>query len=442
MTDSNRKPKLMSNWSNNQTPRHNSVDSSNTDPNHEEMLEPVPVSELRQGELYIIKIKLIAIGLFQGWDDDMCCFFLLRTDRLEELRWSEARYSKKYLPENFDVYHAFDYAGNPPIHLWTRHLKAVIPINWFNIFEEARHMQRQWNLSYWEPHPVEEVLETIEEKNTVDDSSSENIHEDTTEIDESTVDVEDVKSGIQSNKSGIQSNKSGIQSNKSGIQSDKSNIEVNKSMVTKPMAVTKVTTAVVAQRHQTYPIMQSTNHPYRYTASQKIEKPAEIPTQAMAIKQSYTNRGMTNANQEQEIDQKSTDGKNDSALKSPKTPEIKTRRSFPFFTKKKKSVKSKSPIESENSSLKNTKRKSLPPSLHKKEEVAVTETPSLPSSSEYNMKKDEPITPAEDATVPPSKYDLFDLDSYFDMQATFAFLNDTTVKSDMSALNYNSVSTK
>ncbi|PHZ11475.1 uncharacterized protein RHIMIDRAFT_257763 [Rhizopus microsporus ATCC 52813] len=61
-------------------------------------------------------------------------------------RWCEAR----YLPNNFDAYYAFDHAGNPPIHLWTKQLKTAIPYNWFSIFEEAKRMQRWWIQSYFE----------------------------------------------------------------------------------------------------------------------------------------------------------------------------------------------------------------------------------------------------------------------------------------------------
>jgi hypothetical protein len=56
------------------------------------------------------------------------------------MRWSQAR----YLPGDFDAFDAFDEAGNPPVHLWTRYLRVEVPINWFAIFEEARRKQREW----------------------------------------------------------------------------------------------------------------------------------------------------------------------------------------------------------------------------------------------------------------------------------------------------------
>ncbi|KAG1051630.1 hypothetical protein G6F43_006173 [Rhizopus delemar] len=76
-----------------------------------------------------------------------CLEYRIRTDLADPLRWSEAR----YLPNNFDAYYAFDEAGNPPIHLWTKQLKATMPSNWFSIFEEAKMMQKQWHMSYSQP---------------------------------------------------------------------------------------------------------------------------------------------------------------------------------------------------------------------------------------------------------------------------------------------------
>ncbi|CAO3625875.1 unnamed protein product [Cunninghamella blakesleeana] len=69
----------------------------------------------------------------------MCCFAVLRSENTP-MRWSHAR----YLPGDFDAFDAFDEAGNPPVHLWTRYLRVDVPINWFAIFEEARRKQREW----------------------------------------------------------------------------------------------------------------------------------------------------------------------------------------------------------------------------------------------------------------------------------------------------------
>ncbi|ORZ15617.1 hypothetical protein BCR42DRAFT_491663 [Absidia repens] len=100
-------------------------------------LQPLDHEDLKQGALYIIKIHHVSVGLFQGWNDDMCCFAVLRSENIP-MRWSQAR----YLPGDYDAYDAFDEAGNPPVHLWTRYLRVEVPINWFAIFEEARRKQR------------------------------------------------------------------------------------------------------------------------------------------------------------------------------------------------------------------------------------------------------------------------------------------------------------
>jgi hypothetical protein len=42
------------------------------------------------------------------------------------------------------MYDAFDECGNPPIHLWSRHLRVSVPTNWFAMFEEAKRRQRDW----------------------------------------------------------------------------------------------------------------------------------------------------------------------------------------------------------------------------------------------------------------------------------------------------------
>ncbi|KAI9312790.1 hypothetical protein BX666DRAFT_767885 [Dichotomocladium elegans] len=53
-------------------------------------LQSIDHDDLRQGSLYIIKIRNVALSLFEGWDDDMCCFAILRSDSTP-MRWSEAR---------------------------------------------------------------------------------------------------------------------------------------------------------------------------------------------------------------------------------------------------------------------------------------------------------------------------------------------------------------
>ncbi|KAG2229357.1 hypothetical protein INT48_004064, partial [Thamnidium elegans] len=103
--------------------------------------------QLQQGALYIIKIKQVSLAMFEGWNDDMCCFSILRSE-VEPLRWSDAR----QLPGDFDIYDAFDECGNPPIHLWSKYLKVLVPRNWFCMFEEAKRRQRDWHMRQQQQH--------------------------------------------------------------------------------------------------------------------------------------------------------------------------------------------------------------------------------------------------------------------------------------------------
>ncbi|RUS34670.1 hypothetical protein BC938DRAFT_479190 [Jimgerdemannia flammicorona] len=105
------------------------------------MKEAVPLEpeDLQQGKLYLLKINSVKLALFEGWNDDMCCFNLLREDAVP-MRWSEAR----YLPGDFSAFDAFDSTGNPSIEMWRKSLRYPVPQNWFGMFEEARRKQRVW----------------------------------------------------------------------------------------------------------------------------------------------------------------------------------------------------------------------------------------------------------------------------------------------------------
>ncbi|RUP46164.1 hypothetical protein BC936DRAFT_147274 [Jimgerdemannia flammicorona] len=111
-------------------------DKKNKPPKDPLSLDP---DSLQQGELYICKIKLVKLALFEGWNDDMCCFSLLREESTP-MRWSEAR----YLPGEFSAFEAFDPMGNPKLSLWENMHKPRISGNWFEKFEEARRKQRVW----------------------------------------------------------------------------------------------------------------------------------------------------------------------------------------------------------------------------------------------------------------------------------------------------------
>jgi len=102
-------------------------------------LKELKAQELKQGSVYILKMDSAKIALFEGWNDELCTFSILRNE-MNPMRWSEAR----FLPEGFSAFAAFDLHGNPPITDWKKILKAKIPLNWFEMFEDARRRQRDW----------------------------------------------------------------------------------------------------------------------------------------------------------------------------------------------------------------------------------------------------------------------------------------------------------
>lgn len=66
MADKNRKStQFIPGWPTSHAPK-NTTESVKTSSVHEEALDLVQINELQQGQLYIVKIKLIAIALFQG----------------------------------------------------------------------------------------------------------------------------------------------------------------------------------------------------------------------------------------------------------------------------------------------------------------------------------------------------------------------------------------
>lgn len=78
--------KFIPNWPNNHAPQQHQIkhnhpsksESTNSPASvHEESLDLVSTNDLQQGELYIIKIKLIAIALFQGKNTLQLFFFFL-----------------------------------------------------------------------------------------------------------------------------------------------------------------------------------------------------------------------------------------------------------------------------------------------------------------------------------------------------------------------------
>ncbi|GAA5803403.1 hypothetical protein HPULCUR_008883 [Helicostylum pulchrum] len=416
MADKNRKStQFIPGWPTSHAPK-NTTESVKTSSVHEEALDLVPINELQQGQLYIVKIKLIAIALFQGWDDEMCCFSILRTDLLEDLRWSEAR----YLPENFDAYLAFDYAGNPPIHLWTKHLRAVIPINWFNIFEEARHMQRQWNVSYWDAPAVESAKPFYSLTDTPVTEEEEATNQDQiTELD----DEDDEEDVIQ-------------EGTVIGTEMTQKETKYYSPQISRVLPSEPPTSSIV-------PIDTTTT-----------------TTPAMRLQKQYNNKNLVTQQpkndlnkieqrkqqQQQQINEDTVDSV--PAIINNNRPEVKQRRSFTsFFLKKKKSKKSINSNE-DASSKKEMKRKSAPPtpSIDPKHHFKISETdlnqkfkqeivkeqmtPELTASSNSSTKNQVSSSSSPTVIKTPKngevdKLELFDIDSYFDMQATFAFLNNS-----------------
>lgn len=117
-----------------------SVDSPAPGP----MINQLDTDSLRQGQLYLIRVRMVKLALFEGWNDDSCLVFSILRDEHTPMRWSEG----KYLAGDFDVYEAFDSDGNPPIWIWRKFLNTDIPKNWFFMFEEARRRQSDWNAVY------------------------------------------------------------------------------------------------------------------------------------------------------------------------------------------------------------------------------------------------------------------------------------------------------
>lgn len=288
--------------------------------------------------------------------------------------------ANRYLPENFDAYLAFDYAGNPPIHLWTKQLRAVIPINWFNIFEEARHMQRQWNVSYWDP-TNNNVVEQPHYYSLTDNPTIQEIDDDIEEEDEYKSDTTEL-----------------IEPNTVPDPSLPTSLAANSSLLLTESPITHYSLSPV------------------------------IPTPAMRLQKQYklevTQQQQKQQHQEAPVHAKEepVKQKNDQQKK----PEMKQRRSFSsFFLKKKKSKKSLRDEDQKRSSapptpLVNITAYQLKPTTNEKqqsetsnEETSSTSSPVLKTPKNNDIDHDT------------KKVELLDIDSYFDMQATFAFLNNS-----------------
>jgi len=116
-------------------------------------INQLDTDSLRQGQLYLIRVRMVKLALFEGWNDDSCLVFSILRDEHTPMRWSEG----KYLAGDFDIYEAFDSNGNPPVWIWKDFLGTEIPKNWFNMFEEARRRQSDWNAVYGDDNKDNEL---------------------------------------------------------------------------------------------------------------------------------------------------------------------------------------------------------------------------------------------------------------------------------------------
>lgn len=365
----------------------------------------------------------------------------------------------RYLPENFDAYLAFDYAGNPPIHLWTKQLRAVIPINWFNIFEEARHMQRQWNVSYWDqPAQIENVLseQTITEEEKLED---ENQNGETTKfynltdspVPEQQGNNSDIHGGEEEEQAFSENSRNHDEEEYNGTVVEVAPKEIQYSCspqsaqkITSHRSVSESPTARgVAQSSLVDATTPAMRFQKQYNVAQQQQKQIDAPpTPLTTTKSSPTTAAAA-------------------TTKTEKRPQIKQRRSFTSFFLRKKKSKSFSE-ESDSSKKEASKRKSAPPTPaidekyfkgkandNRKSIVDTKVVPAPPlttsnsSSSSVGEEDSNRLSSPDEAKTPKNelastaitttataadKYELFDIDSYFDMQATFAFLNSTTDK--------------
>lgn len=372
------------------------------------------------------------------------------------------------MPNNFDAYLAFDYAGNPPIHLWTKQLRAAIPINWFNIFEEARHMQRRWNISYWDPEPNAVMW--------IDNNQQQPVN--VNGYDDGYLEIRELTEYEQQFDSEEDNDEQSNTAETSLALNDDEN------MVPQP-SITKIITPKKNLLLSELPteLDPSLAHPI-------LSPVPKFTTPAMRLQNQYT-RSTSDVPQQQQQQQSTIEekqslpvtkletkpSKSDNTqrtITTPTRPEVRQRRSFSsFFLKKKKSKKSLNED-------KPSKRKSTPPDVptaevstkqHQSNQHSNPSTIEIPVRRKSNsFVKNQNIevfesvqsdnsdtsdklasslssptikTPKNDAIdiATTNKIELFDMESYFDMQATFAFLNDTSTDG-FSLMNLSNTTTK
>jgi len=117
------------------------------------ILNMLDVDSLRQGQLYLLRSRMVKLALFEGWNDDACLVFSVLREEANPMCWSEV----KYLAGDFDAFEAFGPDGNPPIWNWKLALGTNLPHHWFRMFEEARRRQSDWNAVYGEDSAENEL---------------------------------------------------------------------------------------------------------------------------------------------------------------------------------------------------------------------------------------------------------------------------------------------
>ncbi|KAI8066195.1 uncharacterized protein B0P05DRAFT_553326 [Gilbertella persicaria] len=250
-----------------------------------------------------------------------------------------------------------------------------MPFNWFSMFEEARQWQKQWHLDYWPSEVMDNIPPPPLEETNTSDHETPSTHQ---------LDADD-------------------------IHQDRPE-EQNKP--TPAMELQKQYRAALEVTQQK--LEQSTIEPKQIEAEQNpiASKPPELK---LRVSKSLEPRTVPQAPMEQ----------NTLAEEEPK---LKPKRSFSsFFLKKKKSKKPLRQEESKN-------RKSAPPTpsvIPKQYQKSLSDN-TVPSTEEASVTQ----TPSFKPSTLGAKMELFDIDSFMDMQATFAFLNETSnIDSSFSFMN-------
>ncbi|KAI8149799.1 hypothetical protein BJV82DRAFT_584692 [Fennellomyces sp. T-0311] len=103
----------------------------------------LPPDALVEGRCYLLQVSSGAhISRFEGVDEDLYTFSILRYQDDGSLRWLDAR----YLVGDFLAFPAFDETYNPLVDFWYALGASVgqyLPIQWFVMFEEASRKERE-----------------------------------------------------------------------------------------------------------------------------------------------------------------------------------------------------------------------------------------------------------------------------------------------------------